>query len=154
MASDSTAPVLVPILGDQLTRDLASLRGCAKDDTVVLMTELDEETRYVGHHKQKLVFILSAMRHFAQELSAAGWREGPSELRGGRVSLWFSKLQADTASARRQSIGLMFSPCRLALRIGSGCAAWRARPTTRWLCKKLWRRAEPRWRFLRPRSRR
>ncbi|EMD84250.1 cryptochrome/photolyase family protein [Pacificimonas flava] len=65
---------LVYILGDQLTRDLASLRGCAKDDTVVLMTELDEETRYVGHHKQKLVFILSAMRHFAQELSAAGWR--------------------------------------------------------------------------------
>ncbi|MGB3723429.1 MAG: cryptochrome/photolyase family protein [Pacificimonas sp.] len=64
---------LVCILGDQLTRTLASLRGCTKDDTVILMAELDEETTYVGHHKQKLVFILSAMRHFAEELRADGW---------------------------------------------------------------------------------
>ncbi|MEO0499635.1 MAG: cryptochrome/photolyase family protein [Pseudomonadota bacterium] len=64
---------LVYILGDQLTRDIASIRGCTKDDTVVLMAELDEETTYVGHHKQKLVFILSAMRHFAEELQEAGW---------------------------------------------------------------------------------
>ena len=64
---------LVYLLGDQLTRDIASIRGCAKDNTVVLMAELDEETTYVGHHKQKLVFILSAMRHFAEELRQAGW---------------------------------------------------------------------------------
>ncbi|MBZ6378756.1 cryptochrome/photolyase family protein [Pacificimonas flava] len=64
---------LVYLLGDQLTRDIASLRGCAKDDTVILMAELDEETTYVAHHKQKLVFILSAMRHFAEELRQAGW---------------------------------------------------------------------------------
>ncbi len=64
---------LVYILGDQLTRTLASLRGCTKDDTVILMAELEDETTYVGHHKQKLVFILSAMRHFAEELRADGW---------------------------------------------------------------------------------
>ncbi|MBV7256652.1 cryptochrome/photolyase family protein [Pacificimonas sp. WHA3] len=64
---------LVYILGDQLTRTLASLRGCTKDDTVILMAELDEETSYVSHHKQKLVFILSAMRHFAEELRGDGW---------------------------------------------------------------------------------
>ncbi|MHB9878408.1 cryptochrome/photolyase family protein [Pacificimonas sp. ICDLI1SI03] len=64
---------LVYILGDQLTRTLASLRGCRKDDTIILMAELDEETTYVGHHKQKLIFILSAMRHFAEELRADGW---------------------------------------------------------------------------------
>ncbi|MGB7405130.1 MAG: cryptochrome/photolyase family protein, partial [Pacificimonas sp.] len=67
------AKKLVYVLGDQLTRDLASLRGCTKDDTVILMAELDEETTYVGHHKQKLVFILSSMRHFAAELEGAGW---------------------------------------------------------------------------------
>ena len=66
-------PKLVYILGDQLTRTIASIRGCTKDDTVILMAELDEETTYVGHHKQKLVFILSAMRHFAEELRADGW---------------------------------------------------------------------------------
>ena len=73
MASDSTGPVLVPILGDQLTRALASLRGRTKDDTVVLMMEVWDEATYVKHHKQKIVLIFSAMRHFAAELEDAGW---------------------------------------------------------------------------------
>ncbi len=67
------APVLVPILGDQLTRSLASLRGLAKDDTVVLMMEVWDEATYVKHHKQKIALIFSAMRHFATELAEAGW---------------------------------------------------------------------------------
>ena len=68
-----SGPVLVPILGDQLTRNLASLRGRTKDDTVVLMMEVMEEATYVKHHKQKIVLIFSAMRHFAKELRDAGW---------------------------------------------------------------------------------
>ncbi len=36
------------------------------------MCEVDEETRYVRHHKQKIVLVLSAMRHFAAELRAEG----------------------------------------------------------------------------------
>ena len=68
-----SGPVLVPILGDQLTRDLASLRGRSKDDTVVLMMEVWDEATYVKHHKQKIVLIFSAMRHFATELREAGW---------------------------------------------------------------------------------
>jgi deoxyribodipyrimidine photolyase-related protein len=67
------APALVPILGDQLTRSLASLRGRAKDDTVVLMMEVWDEATYVKHHKQKIALVFSAMRHFAAELRAAGW---------------------------------------------------------------------------------
>ena len=66
-------PILVPILGDQLTRSLPSLRDCAKDDTVVLMMEVIEEATYVKHHKQKIALIFSAMRHFAAELRAEGW---------------------------------------------------------------------------------
>ena len=66
-------PVLVPILGDQLTRNLASLRGRTKDDTVILMMEVWDEATYVKHHKQKIVLIFSAMRHFAAELRDAGW---------------------------------------------------------------------------------
>ena len=30
--------------------------------------------RYVPHHKQKIDFLLSAMRHFAQDLQAEGVR--------------------------------------------------------------------------------
>ncbi|WP_128893073.1 cryptochrome/photolyase family protein [Erythrobacter sp. HKB08] len=72
MAS-SDNPILAPILGDQLTRTLASLRGRAKDDTVILMMEVWDEATYVKHHKQKIVLIFSAMRHFASELRDAGW---------------------------------------------------------------------------------
>ena len=36
------------------------------------MMEVNEEATYVPHHKQKIVFILSAMRHFAEELKAEG----------------------------------------------------------------------------------
>lgn len=67
-------PILVPILGDQLTRALASLRGRTKDDTVILMMEVWDEATYVRHHKQKIVLIFSAMRHFAAELEQAGWQ--------------------------------------------------------------------------------
>lgn len=65
--------VLVPILGDQLSHDLASLQGVAKGDAVVLLMEVADETTYVRHHKRKIALILSAMRHFADELRAAGW---------------------------------------------------------------------------------
>ena len=68
-----SGPVLVPILGDQLSCNLASLRGRTKDDTVVLMMEVWDEATYVKHHKQKIVLIFSAMRHFAAELRDAGW---------------------------------------------------------------------------------
>jgi len=67
-------PVLVPVLGDQLTRTLASLRGRAKDDTVTLMMEVWDEATYVLHHKQKIALVFSAMRHFAAELEDAGWQ--------------------------------------------------------------------------------
>ncbi|WP_420101954.1 cryptochrome/photolyase family protein [Bosea sp. (in: a-proteobacteria)] len=62
---------LIFILGDQLSRDVSSLDRLQAGD-VVLMVEVAEETTYVRHHKQKIAFILSAMRHFAEELRAEG----------------------------------------------------------------------------------
>ena len=66
--------VLVPVLGDQLTQTLSALDGVDPADTIVLMVEVADETTYVRHHKTKLVYILSAMRHHAQALRDAGWR--------------------------------------------------------------------------------
>lgn len=65
---------LILILGDQLTPDMPSL--CAADPACdrVLMVEVMEEAKYVPHHKKKIAFVLSAMRHFAQELRALGWQ--------------------------------------------------------------------------------
>ena len=65
---------LVPVLGDQLSPSLSSLEGADPADTVVLMMEVADETTYVRHHKTKLAYILSAMRHHAEALAGAGWR--------------------------------------------------------------------------------
>lgn len=65
--------VLIPILGDQLSHQLASLRDVGVANAVVLMMEVAEETTYVRHHQRKIALILSAMRHFSAELRAAGW---------------------------------------------------------------------------------
>lgn len=70
----SSGPVLVPILGDQLSPALSSLADRRPDDTVVLMMEVADETTYVRHHQAKIALILSAMRHFADELRADGWQ--------------------------------------------------------------------------------
>ena len=64
---------LVPILGDQLTVDLASLRGLDPAATRILIAEVHDEATYVRHHKKKIAFLFSAMRHHAQALRAAGW---------------------------------------------------------------------------------
>ena len=68
-----TAKTLVLILGDQLSRTISSLKGMRKADTVVLMAEVHDEATYVRHHKKKIAFLFSAMRHFADELADAGW---------------------------------------------------------------------------------
>ncbi len=60
------------ILGDQLTRSIPTLRGLDPAADTVLMVEVAEETTYVPHHKQKIAFVLSAMRHFAEGLRAEG----------------------------------------------------------------------------------
>jgi deoxyribodipyrimidine photolyase-related protein len=66
-------PTLVPILGDQLSHNLASLRAVPKAEAVVLMMEVADEATYVPHHPQKIALFFSAMRHFAGELRQAGW---------------------------------------------------------------------------------
>jgi deoxyribodipyrimidine photolyase-related protein len=65
---------LLPVLGDQLTPGLASLRAADPENAVVLMAEVGEEATYVRHHTKKIAFLFSAMRHFAAELRAAGRR--------------------------------------------------------------------------------
>ena len=65
--------LLIPVLGDQLSSGLASLRDVDRSMAVVLLAEVAGETGYVRHHKKKIALVLSAMRHFAAELRAGGW---------------------------------------------------------------------------------
>jgi deoxyribodipyrimidine photolyase-related protein len=64
---------LILVLGDQLTPTLSSLAAGDPSKDRVLMAELHDEASYVRHHKKKIAFIFSAMRHFAEELREAGW---------------------------------------------------------------------------------
>lgn len=65
---------LVLILGDQLSPTISSLDGADPADSVILIAEVMAEARYVPHHRRKIAYLFSAMRHFAEELRAAGWR--------------------------------------------------------------------------------
>lgn len=61
------------ILGDQLTNNISSLEDIDLKQDIVLMCEVIDECTYVKHHKKKIAFVLSAMRHFAQELIKEGY---------------------------------------------------------------------------------
>ncbi len=60
------------VLGDQLSPGLSSLEDIDRDADVVLMAEVMDECTYVPHHKKKIALVLSAMRHFAEELEKDG----------------------------------------------------------------------------------
>lgn len=60
------------VLGDQLTHHISSLSDIDKAGDTVLIVEVIEEATYVRHHKKKIAFLFSAMRHFAGELRGQG----------------------------------------------------------------------------------
>jgi deoxyribodipyrimidine photolyase-related protein len=74
------AKQLILILGDQLTPDISSLKGVNPADAIILIAEVMTEASYVGHHKKKIAFLFSAMRHFADELRMLGWTVAYSKL--------------------------------------------------------------------------
>lgn len=72
--SDLTMANLTPILWDQLSLSISSLRNFDKDNDYVLMCESYYEATFVKHHKKKLVLLFSAMRHFKNELIEQGYK--------------------------------------------------------------------------------
>ncbi len=59
------------ILGDQLWQHQAALQSCSTEAPILLI-ESSQHVRERPYHRQKLVLVWSAMRHFAQELRQAG----------------------------------------------------------------------------------
>jgi len=60
------------VLGDQCSLSLSALEDLDPKRDVVLMMEVQAECTYVRHHPQKIVLVLSAMRHFAEALRSRG----------------------------------------------------------------------------------
>ncbi|MEM8773243.1 MAG: cryptochrome/photolyase family protein [Pseudomonadota bacterium] len=83
---------LILILGDQLSSDLASLRAARKTKDVILMGELADEATYVKHHKKKIAFLFSAMRHFAEDLRANNYTVDYQKLDAKNAAKSFTEL--------------------------------------------------------------
>lgn len=70
------------ILGDQLHRDIATLRDAEPGRTRILFVECDGKIASKRWHRQRLHVVLASMRRFAAELRDAGfevdWRRTPS----------------------------------------------------------------------------
>lgn len=64
---------IIAILGDQLNLNISSLKNCDKERDIILMCEIFEECTTPKHHKKKIAFILSCMRHFSDELINLGF---------------------------------------------------------------------------------
>lgn len=62
------------LLGDQLNLSMSSLAKINKEKDYVIMAEVNSEATYVKHHKQKIAFVFSAMRHFAELLKEEGYK--------------------------------------------------------------------------------
>lgn len=62
------------VLGDQLTQHISALEGIDMDNDVILLAEVRSEATYVKHHKKKIAYLFSAMRHFAQSLRDKGYQ--------------------------------------------------------------------------------
>ncbi len=65
--------ILIPVFADQLSENLSSLASVSPGEATVLMMEVRAEAEHVPHHAKKLVFLFSAMRHFADALRADGF---------------------------------------------------------------------------------
>ncbi len=71
---------LIVILGDQLSHSVSSLHSADPSRDHVMMAEVADEAGYVPHHKKKIAFVFSAMRHFAEELKEKGFKVRYSKL--------------------------------------------------------------------------
>ncbi|MBY5960845.1 cryptochrome/photolyase family protein [Marinobacter nauticus] len=105
---------LILILGDQLSHRLSAFDGADKDNDLVVMAEVHSEASYTNHHKKKLVFIFSAMRHFADALAEDGWR------------VHYQRYHPDNpAQSIEQVIAELVQECQPERVITTECGEWR-----------------------------
>ncbi len=63
------------ILGDRLWQNQAALNRTDDNSSLpVILIESSQHVQQRRYHRQNLVLIWSAMRHFAKELRGGGWQ--------------------------------------------------------------------------------
>ena len=132
--------VLRLILGDQLSHAISSLSDIDPEKDNILMCEVMEEATHVKHHKKKIAFLFSAMRHFAEELQGKGFRVHYTQLGHpkNRGSLHGEVHRAIQAQRPKQIVVTVPSEYRVLKNIKGWQAAFgipvEIRPDERFLC--------------------
>jgi len=90
------------ILGDQLGPENAAVAEARKKEDVLFLVESERGLGKLKYHKQRLVLLLSAQRHFAEEMRKAGWTV--DEHRLARGVTWESALAAHVKKYRPEQI--------------------------------------------------
>lgn len=90
------------ILGDQLGPDNAALAGARKKDDVIFMVESPRALDKLPYHRQRLVLLLSASRHFAEEKRKEGWKVDYHALEEKRT--WEAALAAHVGKHKPERI--------------------------------------------------
>jgi deoxyribodipyrimidine photolyase-related protein len=90
------------VLGDQLGPDNAALAGARKGEDVVFCVESERALRKLSYHKKRLVLLISAQRHYAEELREAGWTVDYHAF--GRGVTWESALAAHLKKHKSERI--------------------------------------------------
>ena len=65
---------LCVILADQLNQEITSLNDFDKDLDEILICELKKNFTDINHHKKKIVYQISCMRHFGIEMDRLGFK--------------------------------------------------------------------------------
>lgn len=65
---------MLAVLGDQLSMELPAFAALDRAADAVLMMEVKQESEHAPSHVQRTVLFFSAMRHFAMEAAARGYR--------------------------------------------------------------------------------
>jgi deoxyribodipyrimidine photolyase-related protein len=62
------------IFHDQLSENISALKDIKKSDDIIMMYESYVYFSSINHHKKKIIFLISAMRHFYQKLKNQGFK--------------------------------------------------------------------------------
>ena len=90
------------VLGDQLGPDNAALLGARKKEDVIFMVESPRALGKLPYHQQRLVLLISASRHFAEEKRKDGWKVDYHPLEEGAA--WEAALAAHVKKYKSQRI--------------------------------------------------
>ncbi len=77
---------LIVIFGDQLNREAAAFDDFDSTQDAVWMAEVDDESKHVWSHKQRIAIFLSGMRHFRDALLSEDIRVEYTQLDDGKES--------------------------------------------------------------------